>query len=188
MAAVVAVMDISPQAEAESTAVVLAVEDKPGWTDGRVALLRLLWIDGLSCSQIADRLGGGLSRNAVIGKANRLYLNVQHPRVASINPADLWMRREKKKARQREYWARRQERITSDPNYRRPAKKSLPPFVIEELPPSAEFLAIPFLDLDRSQCRYSRGDGPDMRFCGQPVKSGHSWCHDCCKIVYRRAA
>lgn len=43
------------------------------WTEERVALLKRLWADGLSASQIADRIGG-ITRNAVIGKVTRLGL------------------------------------------------------------------------------------------------------------------
>ena len=43
------------------------------WTDDRVEKLRELWTKGLSASQIAVQLGG-VSRNAVIGKAHRLGL------------------------------------------------------------------------------------------------------------------
>lgn len=41
------------------------------WTAERVALLRKLWAEGLSASQIAKQLGG-VTRNAVIGKVHRL--------------------------------------------------------------------------------------------------------------------
>lgn len=44
------------------------------WTDERVDLLRKLWSEGLSASQIAAQLGG-VSRNAVIGKVHRLKLS-----------------------------------------------------------------------------------------------------------------
>lgn len=40
------------------------------WTDGEVQTLKALWIDGVSAGLIAKDLGR--SRNAVIGKANRL--------------------------------------------------------------------------------------------------------------------
>jgi GcrA cell cycle regulator len=46
----------------------------PGWTEDRVLLLKKLWADGLSCSQIAGRLGR-ITRNAVIGKVHRLGLS-----------------------------------------------------------------------------------------------------------------
>ncbi|MVA98539.1 GcrA cell cycle regulator [Nitratireductor sp. CAU 1489] len=44
------------------------------WTDERVELLKKLWAEGLSASQIAAQLGG-VSRNAVIGKVHRLKLS-----------------------------------------------------------------------------------------------------------------
>src|SRR5215472_5734064 len=48
-------------------------EDGMSWTDERVELLKKLWSDGLSASQIAAELGG-ITRNAVIGKVHRLGL------------------------------------------------------------------------------------------------------------------
>lgn len=44
------------------------------WNDERVELLKKLWGDGLSASQIAAELGG-ITRNAVIGKVHRLGLS-----------------------------------------------------------------------------------------------------------------
>src|SRR5687768_10570325 len=44
------------------------------WTDERVELLKKLWADGRSASQIAGELGG-ITRNAVIGKVHRLGLS-----------------------------------------------------------------------------------------------------------------
>ena len=43
------------------------------WTDERIERLKELWSQGVTASQIADELGG-VSRNAVIGKAHRLGL------------------------------------------------------------------------------------------------------------------
>ena len=43
------------------------------WTDERIATLKKLWEGGSTASQIAEELGG-VSRNAVIGKAHRLGL------------------------------------------------------------------------------------------------------------------
>lgn len=43
------------------------------WTDERIDRLKTMWEKGLTASQIADELGG-VSRNAVIGKAHRLGL------------------------------------------------------------------------------------------------------------------
>ena len=44
------------------------------WTDERVELLKKMWNDGQSASQIAKELGG-VTRNAVIGKVHRLGLS-----------------------------------------------------------------------------------------------------------------
>lgn len=43
------------------------------WTDERIDQLKGMWEKGMTASQIADELGG-VSRNAVIGKAHRLGL------------------------------------------------------------------------------------------------------------------
>ena len=43
------------------------------WTDERIDALKGMWEKGLTASQIAEELGG-VSRNAVIGKAHRLGL------------------------------------------------------------------------------------------------------------------
>ncbi len=44
------------------------------WTDDRVELLKNMWGEGKSASQIAKELGG-VTRNAVIGKVHRLGLS-----------------------------------------------------------------------------------------------------------------
>jgi GcrA cell cycle regulator len=46
------------------------------WTDERIDKLRTMWEGGATASQIADELGG-VSRNAVIGKAHRLGLKAR---------------------------------------------------------------------------------------------------------------
>ena len=44
------------------------------WTDDRVEVLKKMWGEGKSASQIAKELGG-VTRNAVIGKVHRLGLS-----------------------------------------------------------------------------------------------------------------
>ncbi len=46
------------------------------WTDENVHKLRVMWSKGLSARQIGAELGG-ISRNSVIGKANRMGLSSQ---------------------------------------------------------------------------------------------------------------
>lgn len=45
------------------------------WNDETIAELRRMWSEGMSASQVARQLGGGLTRNAVIGKVHRLGLS-----------------------------------------------------------------------------------------------------------------
>ena len=47
------------------------------WSEERVALLKRMWAEGASARQIAEKLGGGATRNSVIGKAYRLGLSHQ---------------------------------------------------------------------------------------------------------------
>ena len=62
------------------------------WTDERIERLKDMWTRGMTASQIADELGG-VSRNAVIGKAHRLGLQarpspVKPNEVAAAEPAE----------------------------------------------------------------------------------------------------
>src|SRR5687768_5337529 len=55
------------------------------WTDERIATLTKMWEGGATASQIADELGG-VSRNAVIGKAHRLGLKARPSPVKANEP------------------------------------------------------------------------------------------------------
>ena len=46
------------------------------WTEERIERLKSMWHEGATASEIADKLGG-VSRNAVIGKAHRLGLEAR---------------------------------------------------------------------------------------------------------------
>lgn len=56
------------------------------WTDERIDRLREMWTRGMTASQIAEELGG-VSRNAVIGKAHRLGLQSRPSPVKPNEPA-----------------------------------------------------------------------------------------------------
>ncbi|SMF61337.1 GcrA family cell cycle regulator [Allosphingosinicella indica] len=56
------------------------------WTDERIDRLKALWSKGMTASQIAEELGG-VSRNAVIGKAHRLGLQSRPSPVKPNEPA-----------------------------------------------------------------------------------------------------
>ncbi len=55
------------------------------WTEERIATLTKMWDSGATASQIADELGG-VSRNAVIGKAHRLGLKARPSPVKANEP------------------------------------------------------------------------------------------------------
>ena len=57
------------------------------WTDEKVEKLKELWGKGNTASQIAEIIGG-LSRNAVIGKAHRLNLSAKIKTRAAISNQD----------------------------------------------------------------------------------------------------
>ncbi len=58
------------------------------WTDERIATLTKMWESGATASQIADELGG-VSRNAVIGKAHRLGLKARPSARTTRSPTDV---------------------------------------------------------------------------------------------------
>src|SRR3712207_3705671 len=63
------------------------------WTEERLELLKKLWSEGLSASQIAAELSVGMTRNAVLGKSHRLGLvrntsaGISTPRPRKESPA-----------------------------------------------------------------------------------------------------
>jgi GcrA cell cycle regulator len=58
------------------------------WTDERIEKLTKMWEGGATASQIADELGG-VSRNAVIGKAHRLGLKARPSPVKANEKAEV---------------------------------------------------------------------------------------------------
>ena len=59
------------------------------WNEQNIEKLKELWKQGLTARQISDELKGGITRNAVIGKAHRLGLSVPRPRVEPLAPPNL---------------------------------------------------------------------------------------------------
>ena len=54
-----------------------------GWTEEKVEKLKELWGKGNTASQIAEIIGG-ISRNAVIGKAHRLNLSAENNKIKPV--------------------------------------------------------------------------------------------------------
>lgn len=130
-----------------------------GWTDERVEQLKQFWTDGLSASQIARTLGG-VSRNAVIGKAHRLRLTsrVERRTVARQKSA---------------------ERIFVPP-------PPPPPVVLEPPAVLEDGSRVTVLTLIPAHCRWPIGDPqePDFHFCGQKRERG-SYCAAHAAMAYQ---
>jgi len=106
------------------------------WTDERIERLKALWTKGMTASHIADELGG-VSRNAVIGKAHRLGLQSRPSPVKPNEPAPKPRARAKDKPEAAAAPARPP---AADAPAPAPAPKAEPGRAPEpaELPPAAE--------------------------------------------------
>ena len=144
------------------------------WTDERVELLKKLWGEGLSASQIAGRLGS-VTRNAVIGKVHRLGLSgrATTSRLKSHRP------------RARIANAKRGPAVKSRfAQIGNPALRALYQPDAEPYVPPAEELEIPLAErktiqtLVECSCRWPIGDPQmaDFHFCGKNKVPGLPYC------------
>jgi GcrA cell cycle regulator len=174
------------------------------WTDERVELLKKMWAEGQSASQIAKELGS-VTRNAVIGKVHRLGLSnrvggpdgkgkdeapePEAPRAeAAARPAAAPPRPE---ARPAAAPARPEAQTPNVTPLRKPivpAGQPLPPQPSAgEISPEAlasvreiekKARKIPLMELTERTCKWPIGDPAteDFWFCGLPVQAGKPYC------------
>ena len=152
------------------------------WTDERVDLLKKLWADGLSASQIAGRLGG-VTRNAVIGKVHRLGLSGRATSSRSSAP------------RPRRTHVPRQNRTPSVTYGTRgnAALKASYEVEYDPVPAPVEELVIPLherasiLTLKESMCRWPIGDPSedDFHFCGRKKCGSSPYCEHHARMAYQ---
>jgi GcrA cell cycle regulator len=156
------------------------------WTEQQIQMLKDMWGHGFSASEIAGRLGGGLTRNAVIGKAHRLKLS---SRPSPIKRED----------------GEEGEVLAATPITRMSRKRSmLRPLPVLPVPPTAAAKA-PTRDVFRSldhvkrtegiavtkagdrHCRWPVGDprSPDFRFCGCAAYESLPYCIDHARVAYQ---
>ncbi|MEH3119101.1 MAG: GcrA cell cycle regulator [Methylorubrum populi] len=167
-------------------------EAVPSWTDERVELLRRLWDDGLSASQIALQIGG-VSRNAVIGKVHRLGLA---GRVKPIGAAASPGRRKDDgiEAVAIETLAVEEPTLPEPPAI--VAHRPAPDFPLPPKPAAPEPVAlavserVTIMDLRDSMCRWPMGDptSPEFRFCGARAITGLPYCTQHAQVAYQPAA
>jgi GcrA cell cycle regulator len=171
------------------------------WTDERVELLKKMWSDGQSASQIAKELGG-VTRNAVIGKVHRLGLSNRtagappskpEPVAPKAKPMAAKPEAKPKPAPKTE--AARPQAAAPETKSAVPARRQIIP-AGQPLPPqpsaneiSPEALAkvnevekkakkISLMELTERTCKWPVGDPatPDFWFCGLPVQAGKPYC------------
>ena len=128
------------------------------WTEEKVAKLKELWGKGNTASQIAEIIGG-ISRNAVIGKAHRLNLSAKiKTRVASSNKGF------------------ENSRVSKNLKPKRGRKSRFSSIMIEkdfepENPKQLE-------ELDENSCKWPIGhpDEKSFYFCGRSSLKDFSYC------------
>ncbi len=140
------------------------------WTDERVSLLKKLWSEGRTAAEIAKELGG-VTRNAVIGKAHRLKLSNRVSPIQQNNP---------------------KKPVMTKPTERKLEK----PVMVLPVPKPVEMrrekdadALFSLLDLKPRMCRWPVGDPHDENFgfCGEEVILGLPYCCDHAKTAYQAA-
>ena len=176
------------------------------WTDDRVEILKKMWGEGQSASQIAKELGG-VTRNAVIGKVHRLGLSNRTTAGAAAKAEPKAKAAPKVPAKAKPAAPVEPEVKTNDPkpdlktepaispNAVRPPRNQIIP-AGQPLPPqpsaneiSPEVLAkvneiekkakkLSLMELTERTCKWPVGDPAteDFWFCGLPVKQGKPYC------------
>ncbi len=163
------------------------------WTDERVELLKKMWTEGQSASQIAKELGG-VTRNAVIGKVHRLGLSNRAGATASTAPekkptkAESAPKVEAKPTPKKATEDRVVEVAVTPRKPIVPAGQPLPPqpsaneispealATVREVEKTAKRIGL--MELTERTCKWPIGDPAtdDFWFCGLAVQQGKPYC------------
>jgi GcrA cell cycle regulator len=155
------------------------------WTDDRVELLKKLWSDGLSASQIAAELGG-ISRNSVIGKVHRLGLSGRAKSPSASVPRQRKPRSHGTLMRIARPGIRGNTALAPLHSYEPELEPE--PEVIENIIPIGQRCSI--LELTEGKCHWPIGDpsSSDFFFCGGKTIEGLPYCGYHSRIAYQPAA
>jgi GcrA cell cycle regulator len=176
------------------------------WDENRVELLKKLWGEGLSASQTAVELGGGISRNAVIGKVHRLGLSARAKSQSSSVPLQRRPRAHGHAIRIAHGGVHGNTALAPLQAYDTQAcathayatqayatqayatNVEPEPQLIENVIPIGQRCSI--LDLNNHKCRWPIGDPslPDFFFCGGKTVGGMPYCGYHSRIAYQPAA
>jgi GcrA cell cycle regulator len=158
------------------------------WTDERIAILKRGWEGGKTATQIAEELGEGVTRNAVIGKAHRLGLE---SRPSPVKNSDEAPAKPAPKAA-----------APVAPEVPPPSPRAEPRVVEARAPEPAAPAPAPvrtkpagkakgarttLLDLNDKVCKWPIGHpgDPDFHFCGKPSQAGFPYCTEHCLVAYQ---
>ena len=150
------------------------------WTDEQDAVLRELHGKGKSSAEIAAVIGG-VTRNAVLGRAHRLKLP-PHRHAPSRGQAS-----ERRRRRSREKFERGKKAKKPVFKAKESPEATPAPTVVLEPSPSQRRVYVgdtDFMSLERDQCRWPLGDRP-FRFCGQRKWGDKAYCAHHCRIAYQ---
>ncbi|HEY5105254.1 MAG TPA: GcrA family cell cycle regulator [Caulobacteraceae bacterium] len=143
-----------------------------GWTDERVEVLKRLWLDGLSASQVAKQLGG-VTRNAVIGKVHRLGLS---GRATPSQPTRTTFK------------SPRPARPMAAAPQRRPTERRAVAVIAPRPAPFVEMSGTAtVLTLGAHMCKWPIGDPStdDFSFCGRRAGAEGPYCVEHARVAYQ---
>lgn len=159
------------------------------WTDDRVEILKKLWLEGRTASQIASELGG-VTRNAVIGKVHRLGL--------SGRPSPI-KRKARKNTEARKAAPKKRAVNTKAVSTTKTARK-----VTAVQKPSTNVVKLPnrddsfvpanggktMMELRESMCKWPMGDpkSEEFRFCGCKAVESLPYCEHHAMIAYQNVS
>ncbi len=176
------------------------------WTDDRVDILKTMWGEGKSASQIATELGG-VTRNAVIGKVHRLGLsNRPTTSTKATTTPKTTKAAAKPKVAKTAAAAKPKQAAAPVPNNNPPIPRPRPIITAgKPLPPqrsanevSAEALAnvkkieekarkLTLMQLTERTCKWPIGDPAtdEFWFCGHPVDPGKPYCETHVSVAFQ---
>ncbi len=145
------------------------------WSPERIAQLKHCFNAGLTCSQIAREIG--VTRNAVIGKMNRLGLSQPRDRLA------VQTQRARRPARPR---AQKRWSPYSVADQHKLLREAFPQARVEEIP-IHNGRGCTLLELARGRCRWPVNDpgAENFCYCGNEASAGLPYCAGHARLAYR---